>query len=392
MRTSILATIVVFIQTSACVKAQSWDVFIQSVVDQVSYTSIHTDLQTLESFGRKEIFDTALRYTGEWLIQAYEQMGYTDIVTDTFFFSGYECFNIIVTKQGTMFPDQYVIIDGHYDTRTGPGVNDNGSGVAIILEIARRMKDLPTLYSVRFINFSAEEYGLVGSSHYVQEVVIPSGMDIRVVFNIDEVGGVAGIPNDTIICERDESPPSYNNQVSWAFTDTLATITGLYSELATTISYAYGSDYVPFQTNGEIITGLYEYNNSPYPHTVHDSLANLDMDYVFEIAKASLASGMYFAGAYDSVSSNGESLDGFPFPLIFPNPFTDVIRIDLKKIISLTAIELYNQTGDVVLRCNLPAQGYISLETTALKPGFYYYRILNENDNTIYCGKLIKAP
>ena len=280
--------------------AQSFDPFIQSVVDQVSYDTLQSKLLMLESFGRKEIDDPALGYTAEWLMNTYSAYGYTDIQTDPFTLFGNPTYNIIVTKQGTLFPDKYMIIDGHYDTKTGPGVNDNGSGVAIILEIARLMKNIPTKYSIKFINFSAEEYGMVGSSHYVENVVIPQNMDIRLVYNIDEVGGVAGMVNDMVVCERDEAAPEYNNAESWAFTDTLATLTEIYSNLNPTISYAYGSDYVPFQYNGEIITGIFENNYSPYAHTVYDSLVNLDMDYVFEMAKISVAAGMYFAGAYDT--------------------------------------------------------------------------------------------
>ena len=92
--------------------AQDYDPFIQSVVGQVSYDTLQAKLLTLESFGRKEIDDPALGYTAEWLIGNYASYGYTDIQTDSFSLFGYPTYNIIVTKQGTMFPDEYLIIDG----------------------------------------------------------------------------------------------------------------------------------------------------------------------------------------------------------------------------------------------------------------------------------------
>jgi hypothetical protein len=349
------------------------------------------DLQTLEGFGRKEIFDTALANTGEWLIQSYQQMGYTDIQTDTFEILDQSCYNIIVTKPGTLFPDRYVIIDGHYDTRNGPGVNDNGSGVAIILEIARLIANIPTQYSIRFINFSSEEYGLFGSTHYVQEVVIPQEMDIRIVFNIDEVGGVAGLPNDTVICERDESPPAYNNAESSAFTDTLVNLTELYSDLQTVVSYAYGSDYVPFQTNGEIITGLFEFNNSPYPHTIHDSLVNLDIVYVTEIARASVASALYFACEITTGTIELPVAEDGSYPDIYPVPFNDFINIKIPDEFLSSWVMIYNATGDLMRNWKIAEPGISREETESLVPGPYYFRIAGEDGMVIKTGSLIKA-
>src|SRR5690606_30261960 len=144
--------------------------------------------------------------------------------------------NIIVTKTGTLYPDQFVIIDGHYDTINGPGVNDNGSGTSIILEIARILKDVPTEYSIKFIHFTAEELGLIGSYHYVQEVAVPQNLNIKLVLNIDQVGGVAGETNHTITCERDEDGPNSNNNASDIATTQLANLIGLYSDLNTEFS------------------------------------------------------------------------------------------------------------------------------------------------------------
>jgi aminopeptidase YwaD len=369
--------------------AQVSDPFIQSIVGQVSYDTLQSKLLTLESFGRKQADDPALELTAEWLMNTYSAYGYTDIQTDPFTLFNYETRNIIITKQGTEFPDTYLIIDGHYDTKTGPGVNDNGSGVAIILEIARLLHDIPTRYSIKFINFTAEEYGMVGSSHYVNQVVIPQNMDIRLVYNIDEVGGVAGITNNTVVCERDESLPASNDTESWAFTDTLATLTGIYSNLEATISYAYGSDYVPFQTNGEIITGIFEDNYSPYAHTVNDTYANLDMDYVFEMAKLSAAAAMYFAQAIDTGTG---ILDIQPNAAVevYPNPFTDYLTIHSADGSHPYQFLLYDETGNEILNTKAESTTIQTIITRDLKKGFYMYQVRDDNGMITECGKLIR--
>jgi hypothetical protein len=306
--------------------AQEFDPFIASWVEQVSYDSVLKNLQEFESLGIKAVNSQELGKTADWLVGKHLSYGYTDIERDTFYYGIEPTFNIIVTKTGTKYPDTYLILDAHYDTWGGPGVNDNGSGTAIILEVARLLAGIDTEYSIRFIHFSAEEAGMVGSSHYVENTVIPQDMDILLVFNIDEVGGVAGSSNDIITCERDESPPNGNNQVSWLYTDTLVTLTGMYSDLETYIDYAYGSDYVPFQEAGYIITGYYEYNHSPWVHSINDSLSKLDTSYVFMQAKSSMAASMYFSGAYDVNPGRMEMAAGRCLSMK-PNPFTGFLDV-----------------------------------------------------------------
>jgi len=305
---------------------QEYDPFIASGVEQVSYDSVLKNLQEFESLGIKAINSPELGKTADWLVGKHLSYGYTDIERDTFYYGTEPMFNLIVTKTGTKYPDTYLILDAHYDTWGGPGVNDNGSGTAIILEVARLLAGINTEYSIRFIHFSAEEVGMVGSSHYVENTVIPQGMDILLVFNIDEVGGVAGSSNDIITCERDESPPNGNNQESWLYTDTLVTLTEMYSDLGTYIDYAYGSDYVPFQEAGYVITGYYEYNHSPWVHSINDSLSKLDTSYVFMQARSSTAAAMYFARAYDLNPGKAE-IASITHRFIKPNPFDGFLDV-----------------------------------------------------------------
>ncbi|MBI2279991.1 MAG: M28 family peptidase, partial [Bacteroidetes bacterium] len=210
-------------------KAQSYNNFYGNIVNNTSFDSLQNNILDFTTFGVKEVGTVANANALNWLINKYTSFGYTDIEIDTFTYSSDFAYNLIVTKTGTLYPNRFVIIDGHYDTKNGPGANDNGSGISIILETARLLKGIDTEFSVKFINFSAEEVGLVGSSHYVSNVVVPQNLDIKILLNIDEVGGVNGDVNNTIICERDENNiPSTNNVTSANYTDTLARCMQLY--------------------------------------------------------------------------------------------------------------------------------------------------------------------
>ncbi|PJB15156.1 MAG: leucyl aminopeptidase [Flavobacteriales bacterium CG_4_9_14_3_um_filter_32_8] len=360
--------------------AQSYDNYYGSIVNQCSYDSIDIHLTELENLGVKEIGTAALDNTLNWLISKYTSYGYTNIEIDTFTYSSTNAYNLIVTKQGTVYPNTYVIVDGHYDTKTGTGTNDNGSGISIILETARLLQNVDTKYSIKFINFSQEEVGLVGSWHYVNNTVIPSNLDIKVLLNIDEVGGVNGMVNNTIVCERDESNPSANNVASANYTDTLANCVSLYSNLQTEISYAYSSDYMPFQSNNEIITGLFEKNQSPHPHTSTDLKIYLDVNYVYEIAKATIGASLYFAVAYLTTDVEQENKSNFS---VYPNPAKGSITIEFNQT-PIGQLKMTDIAGKQVKLAPLNSIKKQTFSIAELAKGIYF---LNFNNQTV---KIVK--
>jgi aminopeptidase YwaD len=376
--------------TQSFLNAQTINSYYQTVVSNVSYDTLYSNLQTFQNFGRKSFSnnDQALKTAGQWLYTKYLSLGYADVRRDSFTNSGHPFFNVVTTKNGTLYPNKYVIVTCHYDSQTGPGTNDNGSGVSTILEIARVMSAIPTEYSVKFICFTGEEAGFVGSQNYVNNIVIPANMDIRLVFNIDEVGGIAGQTNNTIRCEKDNGNPSTNNTISSHFTDTLTTLTGLYSSLSTVITDAYGSDYMPFEENGEYITGYYEDNESQVVHSTSDILTNMDPAYVYQIAKAATGATLYFAKAYDVLTSvNIQQLTDPEFS-IFPNPVSNNLFIYSANdaIMQITDI-----TGRMVYQSKINQNEKRIVNTLDFKKGIYVYHIYGTSGSLIKTGKIIKS-
>jgi aminopeptidase YwaD len=81
-----------------------------------------------------------------------------------------------------------LIIGGHHDSvPAGPGANDNGSGTAITLELARVLQTKYPNFELRFIAFGAEEYGLHGSAEYVKNLSNAERTRIKAMLNIDMV-------------------------------------------------------------------------------------------------------------------------------------------------------------------------------------------------------------
>ncbi|MDP1848154.1 MAG: M28 family peptidase [Solirubrobacteraceae bacterium] len=84
--------------------------------------------------------------------------------------------------------DNVVVVGAHLDSvLDGPGINDNGSGSGTILEIAEQMTKVKPRNQVRFIWFSAEESGLIGSNFYVASLSAAERANIAAMLNFDMV-------------------------------------------------------------------------------------------------------------------------------------------------------------------------------------------------------------
>jgi Zn-dependent M28 family amino/carboxypeptidase len=97
-------------------------------------------------------------------------------------------YNVIAeSKEGN--PDNVVMAGAHLDSvQRGPGINDNGSGSAALLEIAEQMAKVKPRNMVRFAWWGAEEAGLVGSTEYVKGLSQEEQDRIALYLNFDMVG------------------------------------------------------------------------------------------------------------------------------------------------------------------------------------------------------------
>ncbi|WP_415327223.1 M28 family peptidase [Chryseobacterium sp. MMS23-Vi53] len=387
-----ITPLLLFSLSTMSFNAQSFIQAYQNRANMVSQTNITTNLQEFSNLGVKTTGSTANNNAFNWLKNKYLAFGYSanQITEDPFTFSNKSSKNLIITKIGTTYPDKYVIICGHFDSINGPGVNDNGSGTSIILEAARILKDVPTEYSIKFIHFSGEEQGLIGSDHYVNNVVYQNNvkqLDIKVVFNLDQVGGKISNNNNTIYCDQDMAGVSSNNAASAAVTQQLRNCTQLYSPLLTDVDPAEDTDYIPFEERGEVITGFFEKIRSNLPHTVNDTFANTDPVYIFNVGKASVGALQHFAVATSSLLKTEESMAKNPLESIklYPNPVKDTLNIELPNDIKNFNFEITDLSG----RSLLKAENETKINVSTLKKGVYL-GVIKSNDKTAVRKILIK--
>ncbi len=376
-----------FLATAHFTQAQTFIQAYQDRANKVSQVNVNTYLQEFEALGVKKTGTTQNTNAFNWIRNKYTSFGYTTahFQEHAWTSSGFSSKNFIVTKTGTLYPNKFVIVCGHFDSINGPGTNDNGSGTAIILELARILKDIPTDYSIKFIHFSGEEQGLLGSSRYVSQIVNGTNpkMDIKVVVNLDQVGGLATKSNTKIYCDKDLSNPTSNNAAAALAVQELANCTTLYAPLGVDFDPAESTDYVPFQQNGEIITGFWEYEggyNNPFVHTANDLYANMDPVYVYKVGKAAVGAIQHFSVASTtalavediSISKILESVE------FYPNPANSILNLKMMDNASKTFLfEITDMSGSQIL---LTKQNTNTIDISHLKPGVYLGTITMEHE------------
>ncbi|MEK7806144.1 MAG: M28 family metallopeptidase, partial [Chloroflexota bacterium] len=92
--------------------------------------------------------------------------------------------NVVAEKPGP--GERVVVLGAHFDTVPGvSGANDNASGTAVVLTIAKELAREPVPYTLRFVAFGSEELGLLGSRHYVDSLSAAEQGRVKAMLNFD---------------------------------------------------------------------------------------------------------------------------------------------------------------------------------------------------------------
>ena len=145
--------------------------------DQAVARRLESHVRTLCSHpaGRNYIEKKGLALARGYIAGQFRSSGY-QVEFDVYQIAGEDYANIEVMRLGEAYPDEIIVVGAHYDAVVGaPGANDNGSGVAALLELADRFKDVVSPRSIRFVAFVNEEpphfmTGTMGSDVYARHV------------------------------------------------------------------------------------------------------------------------------------------------------------------------------------------------------------------------------
>jgi hypothetical protein len=200
--------------------------------------------------------------------------------------------NVIGIKAGATRPQEYVLIGAHYDSispiacNQAPGANDNASGVAAVMEIARAFSGVSTERSVLFVAFSGEEQGLIGSK-YLARVLKNMGLleQMKGFLILDMISYYKN--NYGVIAEGSDHT---SEQI--AILEEMAQLCATYTPLTLKISTSYsGSDHVPFLNDSLSGCLLIEndWSDYAYYHTVQDTFTYQNMEFGMDVVRLATA-------------------------------------------------------------------------------------------------------
>jgi hypothetical protein len=263
---------------------------VQALLALVSKERLAAHVRNLESYQTRYTLTSNARAAGESLYRQLVEIG-VDVRTEEFVSGNVTVSNVIVTIPGRVSPNEVVVVGAHYDSyarnaflTTAPGADDNASGTAGVMEMARVLAGQSFDFTIRLVAFAAEETGLNGSRDYATRAS-RRGERVVAMLDMDMIGYADRMPEDVDVTANPAS--------AWLadyYASTAAAYTGLAVRRIVDAS-SRSSDHAPFWDQGysavEIIEDVPVV--SPYYHTTDDRFDTLNMDFATEVVRTTLA-------------------------------------------------------------------------------------------------------
>jgi aminopeptidase YwaD len=189
------------------------------------------------------------------------------------FIKKFDAANVCAMIAGRQKPDSFIFITAHYDHLGGmgkdtyfPGANDNASGVALLLSLAKYYATHPQKYSIGFILFAGEEIGLLGSKYYTENPIVPL-KNIRFLTNTDLAG--TGIDGITVV-----NATEFPKEFAWM---QKVNADGKYLKAVNPRGKAANSDHYFFSEKGVPAFFFYTLGGIAAYHDVFDKAATLPL-------------------------------------------------------------------------------------------------------------------
>ncbi|MGL5941069.1 MAG: M28 family metallopeptidase [Waterburya sp.] len=290
---------VVFREQPKAALRRTPQVAIQDLITQLSRSSVESNLTQLVSWSTRYSTSNFYRLAAEWSKEQLETMGYDTRLEDVTVGSSTSQ-NVIADREA--YPKgnrpgndsgtkDLILVIAHLDSinipggadAIAPGADDNGSGSAGLLEIAKVFKTHQNKHDLRLMLLGGEEQGLFGSKQYVASLDATERARIKAVLNMDMIGTL-NTPTPTVLLE--------GAPISQAIIDALSEAAATYTELTVQTSLnPFASDHVSFieQEIPAVLTieGADSANNNI--HSANDTLDRLNYDFMLEILRMNVA-------------------------------------------------------------------------------------------------------
>ena len=217
---------------------------IYKIIDEVSSERLKQDINTLANFGtRHTLSDTMSNTRGigaarRWIknefdkisencggcLEVFYQRSLVPAEGNRRFDKDTWVVNVVAIQRGTNYPNRYIMMSGDIDSRISdplnyvddsPGANDNASGMAGTIEVARVLSKYKFKNSIIFAGLSGEEQGLFGGKH-LAKVAKEKNWELFGVLNNDMIGNIEGVDgitdNRSFRIFSEPTPPNQDEQ------------------------------------------------------------------------------------------------------------------------------------------------------------------------------------
>lgn len=269
--------------------AEAQSDIISQLAAEVSAVSLRSLVQTLQDFGTRYTATPGCDAAGQFIFAYFVGLGLKVKFQDVPSTAGLSR-NVVAELPGKIYPNDVLIICGHYDSTSdkrqvlAPGADDNASGAAATMEAARILSRQPLDFTVKFIAFTAEELGLVGSIVYAKDA-LSRGERIIGVLDLDMIAYADKMPEDLEVIA--------NGSSDWLAAK-FAAVSGTYGLIKANRvidASALYSDHAPFWDRGYSAVCAIEDTDiaNPYYHKTTDTIDTLNFDFFSQAARAALA-------------------------------------------------------------------------------------------------------
>lgn len=205
-----------------------------------------------------------------YLKMTFESFGYTQVAELAV--GGIPQKNVCATLPGAVTPEKIFVVGGHFDSTAtqitnAPGADDNASGTAGTLEIAKAMVGMRFESTLVFCGYAGEELGLLGSASHA-DALSAAGADVAGMINLDMIGHL----EDGDAVDIDVASNSGSATMRALFTDVVTRYVAGSQQVNGTLPAGASSDHSSFWQNGFPALMLFEDtgNYSPFIHTAND--------------------------------------------------------------------------------------------------------------------------
>ena len=267
---------------------------------QVKETRLRSYVQIIQKFGPHPTGSQAIDALGGYLFSEFTAMNIS-VKYDPWNEKQKSGKNIVATLPGIHSASTTVLICAHYDSLAiSPGAEDDGSGVAAVLMIADIMRHYSFNTTVKFVLFSGEEQGLLGSRSYAKNASATND-NIISVLALDKIGYAVTSEEGNSLRHHANPASAWMVNISRSVACRYPNEIGLY---VLRLPEDPESDHFSFVEQGYAGSDFVRNATNPFYHTSEDIADHMNFSYLTKVCKLALGTIASMACLYPKLSNH----------------------------------------------------------------------------------------